>query len=144
MRFRLNNQGTREPDDQAPLSVLVDGTTMIGTLRVEGGIVIAGRLDGTVCATGRVVVAPTGVVEGHVFSGESIVSGMVSGDLLAAERAEVRAGGRVLGNISAPRLVVEDGAEFNGHLRMEATDVEAVPAQPPADGAATDRLLKSA
>jgi cytoskeletal protein CcmA (bactofilin family) len=40
------------------------------------------------------------------------------GNMVATDRVEVTAGARVFGNITAPRVVIADGARFKGHIEM--------------------------
>jgi cytoskeletal protein CcmA (bactofilin family) len=46
------------------------------------------------------------------------ISGQVVGDIIVSEKAEIAAGGRVIGDIKAPRIVVSDGAIFKGNIDM--------------------------
>jgi cytoskeletal protein CcmA (bactofilin family) len=43
----------------------------------------------------------------------------VKGDVTASRSAVLHPTARVLGNIRAPRLVIEDGARFSGSVDME-------------------------
>ena len=43
---------------------------------------------------------------------------MVNGDIIASEKLELTRTARVIGNVQAPRLVIEDGAIFEGACSM--------------------------
>ena len=51
------------------------------------------------------------------------VAGKVSGDIVATQRIEIRPGAKVNGNITAPVLVIHEGATFEGHCAMQAEGV---------------------
>ena len=46
-------------------------------------------------------------------------SGEVRGDINAEEKIEIHAPGRVIGNISAPTVTIDEGVIFEGHCQME-------------------------
>ena len=51
--------------------------------------------------------------------GRNVIAGEVSGNAHAAERVEIAPSGRLIGNISAPRITIADGAHFKGTVDME-------------------------
>jgi cytoskeletal protein CcmA (bactofilin family) len=53
-----------------------------------------------------------------VSSGVVLISGEVEGDIVARERIVLHKTARVAGNLEAPRLVVEDGAQLDGRVKM--------------------------
>jgi len=112
------------------------GTTITGTLVFEGAGRIEGRVDGEISAKDTLTIGEGAVVNATVSGTAVIVEGQVIGDVTAGKRLEVRASGRVQGNISAPTLVVHEGATIDGLCSMRRTesavaagvvDTEAVP-----------------
>jgi cytoskeletal protein CcmA (bactofilin family) len=73
-----------------------------------------------------VVVAPGGTVSGDIRGDEVIVAGRVEGDIAATARVELRDGGTVKGDLTAPRIAVQEGAELNGRIQMEKPAVARV------------------
>jgi cytoskeletal protein CcmA (bactofilin family) len=51
----------------------------------------------------------------------------VTGDVTARQKLELRAGSKVTGNIRAPRVVVEEGAHFEGQCSMGAAQAARQP-----------------
>ena len=47
-----------------------------------------------------------------------VIRGKVTGDINARKRVEIRAPGRLFGNIVTPSLVIHDGVIFEGHCSM--------------------------
>jgi cytoskeletal protein CcmA (bactofilin family) len=118
---------------------LSDGSTLIGESTLVNGnvhgdedLTVLGRLEGTLTLTKALVVEPSGTVKAEVQVRSAVVSGAVFGNVTASESVEVTRGGRVLGDISAPRVVIADGASFKGRI---TGDVEIGEAAEPAERA---------
>jgi cytoskeletal protein CcmA (bactofilin family) len=47
------------------------------------------------------------------------VHGQMSGDIQAADRVVISASAKVVGDIKAPRVVIQDGARFKGSIEMD-------------------------
>jgi cytoskeletal protein CcmA (bactofilin family) len=47
------------------------------------------------------------------------VAGTVTGDITADDRIELEPSARVDGNITAPRILIQDGATFRGQVNMK-------------------------
>jgi cytoskeletal protein CcmA (bactofilin family) len=121
--FSSAKSGDREPiatiGQSAQLSIVANGTRIVGEIESEGIIKIEGRVEGIVRGHEQVVVAPGGAVIGDVRGNEIIIAGRVEGDVAATARVELRAGGAVHGDITAPRIAVQEGGELNGRVQME-------------------------
>ena len=86
-----------------------------GEISAKEPLVVSGRVDGTISAPGCVVTIEGGAhVTAAVAAGAIVVSGTVHGSLVAEERITLRAGAEVEGDLSAPRMAVEDGANVCG------------------------------
>lgn len=80
-------------------------------------VIVAGRVGGGVRG-GRVEVKAQGEVMGGVTSTDSVVAGKVNGGLAASGRFTLSGTGFVEGDVRTRRLVVEDGGQVNGSIRM--------------------------
>jgi cytoskeletal protein CcmA (bactofilin family) len=90
-----------------------------GRISGSGEIVVNGLVNGTIEATGTVRVAGQGRVEATVHGKIVSVAGTVTGDITADERIELETSARVEGNITAPRILIKDGANFRGQVNMK-------------------------
>ena len=106
------------PQREPGLSVIAPGMRVEGELVTDGVVKIEGTVVGSVRAEQQVLVAKGGVVEGDIHTREAILGGEVRGSILAQERVEVQASSVVHGDISTQRIVVHEGGEVNGHVRM--------------------------
>ena len=121
--FRKRDQST--PPSETPsqveriTSVLGDGTSYHGKLTGRGGVRIEGAFDGEISLDGLLVVGTTGRVTcENVRANTVIVAGAVRGDITAA-KVEIRASGRVWGNITTTAFATEEGAFLRGQIQME-------------------------
>ncbi len=112
---------TPEPSAQADriTSVLGDGTKYQGKLSGEGGVRIEGTFEGEIKLNGLLVVGTTGRVTCEDLRARTvIVAGTVRGDL-TAHKVEIRASGRVWGNVTTVAFATEEGAFLRGQIQME-------------------------
>jgi cytoskeletal protein CcmA (bactofilin family) len=100
--------------------------TIQGDVSGDEDLLIQGRVEGSVeLKLQSVTVGGEGRVKANITGRVVIVEGEVEGDLQAKEQVILRSTARVQGDISAPRVVVEDGANFRGLVDMgEPKDAE--------------------
>lgn len=89
-----------------------------GSLVGEEDLLIEGRIEGTVSLTGHLTVALGGTVEANLEVQSIEVYGEVRGDISAEVSATIERGARVVGNVRAPRVIINDGAHFDGAVEM--------------------------
>lgn len=92
-----------------------------GSMTVRGSVRIEGEMQGDVSEAQEVVVGVGGRVRGNICAERVEVGGQVQGDLVCSAQLDIKAGGRITGNIRAPKLVIEDGAVFDGNCAMAGT-----------------------
>ncbi|MFQ5903861.1 MAG: polymer-forming cytoskeletal protein, partial [Candidatus Binatia bacterium] len=63
--------------------------------------------------------------EAEVQAGIAIVSGQITGNIIARERVELRSTARIFGDIVTPVLVLEEGVVFDGHCKMKGEELRA-------------------
>lgn len=94
------------------------GSFIEGALHFEDTFRLDGRLKGRIVSRGDLVVGERGDVEAEIEVGRIFVSGTVRGSVLAHNRVEIAAGGKLLADLETPSLVVEDGAILQGQCDM--------------------------
>lgn len=97
------------------------GHVVSGELTSTDDLTVHGAIDGNVETAGRVLVERRARVQGGVLGKTVEVSGTIEGPVRAAERIEIRPEGTVLGDIRAPRILISDGARFQGNVHMDRT-----------------------
>jgi cytoskeletal protein CcmA (bactofilin family) len=91
-----------------------------GKLTFEGAARIDGEVDGEINAKDTLAIGETASLTAQIHAASVVVSGKVSGDIHATQRIEIRPSAKVVGNLTAPVLVVQEGALFEGHCSMQA------------------------
>ncbi len=110
---------------QGDLNGFLDaGSHMTGELKFEDTFRIDGRFTGKVFSGGDLIVGEHGEVDGEVEVSRVHVSGTVRGTVRAPERLDVAATGKILADISTPKLTIEEGAYFEGRCSMGKRDAE--------------------
>ncbi|MDH5528319.1 MAG: polymer-forming cytoskeletal protein [Nitrospirota bacterium] len=90
-----------------------------GELSGNEDLTIEGTVEGKISLTeNSVMVGADGRVTANIFARTITITGKVEGDVTATERIEITASGSVKGNLRAPRLVITDGAFFQGSVEM--------------------------
>ena len=81
------------------------------------------------------IVGPSGEVRGDLFGRTVVVSGRVRGKIVAEERAELLGSAVVEGTVSAPRVVIAEGARLEGKIAMATVAApETAPSRKPGAG----------
>ncbi|MBN2320907.1 MAG: polymer-forming cytoskeletal protein [Acidobacteria bacterium] len=90
-----------------------------GDLSGEEDLLIEGKLEGKIeCHNHSVTVGKNGRIKGDIYGKIITVEGNVEGNLYGDEQLSVLQAGTVRGNIIAPRVALEDGANFKGSIDM--------------------------
>ena len=95
-----------------------EGTEFIGELRFRDTFRIDGRLKGKVVSEHTLIVGETGQVDAEIECAVISIKGTVSGRVAARDRIELLSGARVQATLISPRLVIEEGAVFQGQCDM--------------------------
>ncbi len=104
-----------------------------GDLTGEEDLIIQGRVEGKVdLKQNSVTIGKNGHAKADIFGRLVTVEGEVEGNLFAQEQIVIRGSGKVRGDITAPRVCIEDGAKFKGSIDMEGISVEKPRASVPA------------
>jgi cytoskeletal protein CcmA (bactofilin family) len=91
-----------------------------GDVRGEEDLLIEGEVSGTLnLKNNSLTIGPQGKVRADVYANSIYVDGYVEGDLYGSERVNIRKSAQVRGNITSPRVNLEDGAKFKGAIEMD-------------------------
>jgi cytoskeletal protein CcmA (bactofilin family) len=95
------------------------GTVLSGETSFQAMLRVDGHLVGSVSSdSGTLVVGANGQVDANVVVAAAMINGNVNGDIVASEKIQLGRTARVIGNIQTPRLILEDGAVFEGGCTM--------------------------
>ena len=100
------------------------GIEVVGDISFSDRLQVEGKVSGKLTSeNGTLIIGESGHIEAQVEVGVCIIYGELHGNLVARSKVEIRRTGRVQGDVTTPVLLVEEGAMFNGLIRMgqEAT-----------------------
>ena len=120
--LRARVEPNPSPKPAAPTELRV--VAWIGrSVHIEGKVIgaedlnIDGHVDGPVELSGHnLSVGPGGTIRADLLAKSITISGAVTGNVSAQEKVDLRATGSVNGDISAPRLIMADGAIVAGRI----------------------------
>jgi cytoskeletal protein CcmA (bactofilin family) len=95
-----------------------EGTEFLGELRFRDTLRIDGHLKGKIVSDNTLIVGESGHVEADIDCGVVSIRGTVLGRVHGRQRIELLAGSKVQATLVSPKLVIEDGAFFQGDCEM--------------------------
>jgi cytoskeletal protein CcmA (bactofilin family) len=118
-----------EPVSQTPANHTGKPAVIGTTIQVSGDIVggenllVEGHVEGTIKLEKHdLTIGVSGTAHANLTAKLVRIEGEVVGDVVGIERVVIASSGRVRGNITAPRVLVEDGARFKGMIDMDFAD----------------------
>lgn len=108
----------RQSNDE--LSLIGSGTVVKGKVVTEGSIRIDGTMVGDVSTKANAAIGATGMLEGNLSAKNISLAGKVSGTLTASEKIILESKSVLRGDIKAAKLVVDEGAMFDGQCSMSS------------------------
>lgn len=123
----------RSLGSDSPISIIGPGMRVEGDISTEGTVRIEGSVEGTIRAGKAVVLGKSGQVIGDVLTQDAVIGGRVVGTLVAESRLELQSTCSIEGEVraAAEHVLLEEGARFNGTIKMLGADEpEPLPALP--------------
>lgn len=125
--------GSVAPVNPNSFNSLVHGTVVEGTVRSESDIRVDGLIKGKLFCDAKVVIGPTGQIEGEIRCANAVVEGKFEGTIVVTELLNIRENAVVNGEVTTGKLLVQSGAVFNvtcnmgGHTPTNKTTTHATP-----------------
>ena len=113
-------------------SIIGEGTRFDGNLTLSGLLRIDGDFSGKISTSGKVLIGKNGRGLCTVHANTIVIGGVIKGDIHATEKVIILSTGMVIGNITAPKLVAEDGVVLHGAFcilsdQSKRTSPDAIP-----------------
>lgn len=105
-------------NDNTAVNIIASGTVITGDVKTESDFRIDGTLLGTIVVKGKLVVGPTGHIQGEIESVNADISGEVKGKINIGELLVLRASAKVNGDIFTGKISIEPDAQFTGNCSM--------------------------
>jgi cytoskeletal protein CcmA (bactofilin family) len=116
--------------DFSSMNKIGDGTSINGDINSNGDIRIDGSIVGTVKCKGKLILGPSGIVQGDIICANAEISGTVKGNVQVNELLNLKASANVNGEIGTGKLSIEPGANFSGTCVMGAVVKDIKNAEP--------------
>lgn len=117
--------GTPSVNRRRETAVIGASIQIDGHLRGQEDLIIEGEVNGTVnLASHTLTIGNQATIKANVFAHTVYVDGTMDGDLYGAEQVLIRKTARMKGNITSPRVSLEDGASFKGSIEMDPEAVK--------------------
>lgn len=97
---------------------ILNGTNVKGNIESEGDLRIDGEISGDIKIKGKLVIGLEGKIIGNIDCKSAKIEGKHSGDLVAHDTVHLLAQSIVEGTIMTARLIIDEGALFNGTCKM--------------------------
>jgi cytoskeletal protein CcmA (bactofilin family) len=124
----------RDIDESDIVTILADDIEFTGTLSFPDSLMIKGKMEGEISATGDLYIDKDAYVAARVEANLVSIKGHVKGDVFAHAKVELYSTAMVEGDITAPDVIMESGCRFNGICRMEAPPEHPAPGSGSSEG----------
>jgi cytoskeletal protein CcmA (bactofilin family) len=94
------------------------GTMLQGDINSENDLRIDGSVKGNIRCTAKIIIGPSGLVDGNIDGQQADITGKVIGNIVVKDLLQIKGQGYVQGNINAAKLQIDPTATFNGHCQM--------------------------
>ena len=103
------------------LTAFIDqGSQFEGKLSFKDTVRIDGEFSGEISSENTLIVGESGEITATIRSNMVVVSGSVVGNIYAGRQVVLHKTARVEGDLETPSIMIEEGAVFNGSLKMNA------------------------
>ena len=106
--------------ESSSINLIGNGTQIIGDIHSNGDARIDGTLKGNLTIAGKLVVGPSGKIEGNITCQNADVSGEIHGKVTVSELLSLKSSAKLLGDIITGKLSIEPNATFTGTCNMGA------------------------
>lgn len=124
----FNNSGKKEtstkstpspsPSGGHSLNSIVEGTKIEGTVNANSDIRVDGAIKGKLFCDAKVIIGPTGKVDGEIRCDNAVIEGKFEGTMTVKELLNIRETAAVDGDITCGKLIVQPGGTIDGTLTM--------------------------
>lgn len=119
--FSKNNQSPSTNFSSNEITTIAKGTTFVGDIDATSNIHIDGFIKGNIKSNSVITIGEQGNFEGSIIAEKVIIGGSFNGEI-NAEYVELASKCSVKGEIYNNKLVIEEGAEFEGASKRKIQD----------------------
>lgn len=110
-----------EEIDTTKIDIIIGKETSInGTIEAKGILRVEGKITGQLNTNGDIIIAAGGTVEADIRCRSISIAGSLKGNVEATGLLEIEPSGKLVGDITVAKLVIGDGAVFDGSCKMQS------------------------
>ena len=109
---------------------IVEGAVIEGSIQSPVDIRIDGILKGSLRTQGKLVVGPTGSIEGDVVAAEASIAGKLKGSLEVKGLTVLAQTAQIQAELFTGQISIEAGAQFSGNCNMGPREPISKPINP--------------
>ncbi len=94
------------------------GSKVNGRVSFDGSARLNGEVEGEISVEHTLHIGETATITARIKAATIVVAGKVRGDITGSQKIELCPSAMVTGNLSAPFIVIQEGARFEGHCSM--------------------------
>ncbi len=124
-----NSESESPPLGKSPMEQLKEraiigpSISIKGTLSGKEDLIIQGRVEGKIdLKKNNITVDKSGSIKGDIYGKSITIEGEVQGNLFGEKKIVLQSSGKVFGDMRAPAINLEEGAEFKGNIDMDSKD----------------------
>jgi len=114
----LSKQNQRYTNPTELSTIIGPDAVVIGEIKAKATIRVDGKIEGNVDTTANLTIGKDGEVVGDINAKDIVVGGKIAGRLIASGKVILEAKSTLNGDLKTSRLIVEEGATFNGRSDM--------------------------
>ena len=112
------------------LNFLGSGSRLEGTLNTESSVRVDGIVKGKLICKNTLTVGINGEIEGEIEAKNAIIGGKIKGKIIVIEKLVLESKAVLIGDLKANKLIIDEGAVFDGTSLMRKTETPPAPARP--------------
>jgi cytoskeletal protein CcmA (bactofilin family) len=113
-----NNNSKSISGDGLSVNTIGNGTEVKGDIVTSGDIRVDGHVIGKLQIKGKLVLGPTGKIDGNIECQQADLFGEVKGNIICSESLLLKNTAKIYGDISTNKIAIEPGALFSGACSM--------------------------
>lgn len=128
----------------ATRNVLGSDVSVVGMLRFTDDLLVDGSVEGEISSDGVLTVGANARIQAGdsnsvaVRTKSAVIHGKVTGDIVVSDRVELASTAELVGDVTASRIAIQEGAVFIGHCSVGASSAP-VPPPPSKKGAKSSK-----
>lgn len=109
-------------------SIIGENSFFQGKIYIQGELQVDGKFEGASLFIDTLVVTKKGKIKSNVKANNSVVEGIVVGNITAKNRVMLLPTAKILGNIKTPEMIIQHGVILEGKCTI-LQDIEKSPTE---------------